>query len=218
MNPWVTLPAQSPLVLPLDLEAVDRFNAAARPQHLLHLDIVPEPFLGNPNGPVVLLGLNPGFTQGDDAVHLDPRFNAAARANLEHRHPNWPFYLLDPSLPSPGQRWWKQRLRALIEVVGLSAVASHVFVAEIHGYHSSRYSHRLRVPSQDYTRSLILGALHRDAQIVILRGRRYWFAMIPELMSSQRVALVRNVQNPVISPANCGDTFGVIVSAIESAA
>lgn len=99
-NPWNLLPSAAPFVLPVDARAIQDFNRRARPEHIIHPEIVPEPYLGNPKVPVVLLNLNPGFVDTDRTVHLNPRFNAAAVANLQHRHPEYPFYLLDKLLCS----------------------------------------------------------------------------------------------------------------------
>ena len=217
MNPWNALPASAPFVLPSDAREIQQFNARAAFEHLIHLEIVPEPFLGNPSAPVVLLNLNPGFVDTDRTVHLDPVFNAAAIANLEHRHPSYPFYLLDPAFPSPGQDWWKRKLRVLIDNAGLRSVANNVFVVEIHGYHSRRFAPTLRLPSQAYTRRLVLDAIARNAKLIVMRGRRPWESLVPELSAARSLAFVRNVQNPTISPGNLPNDFTDILSAVKTA-
>jgi hypothetical protein len=57
-NPWLRLPPGPPYVLPEDKEAVEKFNAKRDPKHrhYLHIDkILPEPFVGSQNAPVLLL-------------------------------------------------------------------------------------------------------------------------------------------------------------------
>src|ERR1700730_11344808 len=98
MKPWGALPDSAPYVLPMDAAEIKLFNRRVQPIQRLHLDLMPEPFLGNPLAPVVLLNGNPGFSEADPATHRDIEFRAAARRNLFHSHPNWPLYLLDPSL------------------------------------------------------------------------------------------------------------------------
>jgi hypothetical protein len=215
-NPWTVLPSLPPFVLPKDAEAIARFNARASLDHALHLDIVPEPFLGNPEAPVLLLNLNPGFIEADIPAHRNRDFRAAAFENLEHRHPEFPFYLLDPAFPSPGQDWWKRKLRLLIEEVGLHSVASNVFVVEIHGYHSQRFAPGLGLPSQAYTRRLVLDAISREATVVVMRGRRVWEFLVPELSGLSSVVYIRSVQNPVISPKNCPESFEGILAAVKT--
>ena len=217
-NPWHDLPVQAPFVLPQDQHQANRFNERARPEHRLHLEIVPEPYLGNPAAPVVLLNLNPGFSETDLAVHLKPAFQAAARANLLHSHARCPFYLLDPELPSPGRDWWLRKLRALIERAGLQAVSRSVFVAEVHGYHSRKFRHQPSpFPSQRYTQQLLNAAIERNALILIMRGASLWHSLNSRLVIYPSLARVRNWQNPSISPGNCPEVFGRVVAAIESA-
>jgi hypothetical protein len=218
MNPWSNLPSNEPYVLPLDGPPIEVFNRRAKANHVIHLEVVPEPFLGDPIAPVVLLNLNPGYVEDDREVHHDPAFNVAARANLLHAHTAWPLYLLDPSLPSPGQDWWRKKLAALIAAVGsMHVVASRVFVAEVHGYHSRRFHHGLRIPSQRYTFSLVEDAIERGAKIVAMRGMHVWLREVPRLASVPLIQL-RNPQNPCISPRNCPESFDEIARAVRGAA
>lgn len=216
-NPWRLLPPFPPFVLPDDRDAVEAFNVRASAEHAVHLELLPEPFLGNPEAPVVLLNLNPGFSDADHAAHQEPSFASASTDNLLHRRAQFPFFLLDPSIPSPGQHWWKQKLRRLIERTSLLAVATNVFVIEIHGYHSRRFSSRLALSSQRYTRQLVLNAVRRNATVIVMRGWRWWSELVPEL-SQNSVAFLRNVQNPTISPSNCPDIFDTVVTRIRNGA
>jgi hypothetical protein len=216
-NPWASLPAGAPFIAPDDQGAIERFNSNARPQHQLHLEIVPEPYLGNPKSPVVLLNGNPGFSDDDRQVHLDPVFNAAARANLTHERVEWPLYLLDPSLPSPGHDWWVKRLRPLAEAVGgYEAVSQYVFVAETHGYHAIKYRN-VALPSQEYTKHLLRDCIARDAVVIIMRARSVWMRLVPEL-SRARVFDLNSSQNVTVSPRNCPRGFAGAVARIRAAA
>ena len=58
-NPWRHLPDIPPFVLDSDRRAIEEFNASASADTHVHLDLLPEPFLGNKDAPVVLLNLNP---------------------------------------------------------------------------------------------------------------------------------------------------------------
>jgi hypothetical protein len=86
-NPWDRLPLQAPFLLPEDARLINEFNVNAADRFKVHFDIFPEPFLGNPNAPVVLLGLNPGFNELDIKQHKEARFAALSRANLLHQAP-----------------------------------------------------------------------------------------------------------------------------------
>jgi len=72
---------------------------------------------------------------------------ARARAHLVHGALEFRFYLLDPSQPAPGHRWWMRKLGPLIRATPLEAVAQSVRCVELFPYHSKRFGHaKLRVP------------------------------------------------------------------------
>ncbi len=50
--------------------------------HRLHLELLPEPFLGRPDAPVILLNLNPGFNDEDILAHGRLDFAESARLTL----------------------------------------------------------------------------------------------------------------------------------------
>src|SRR6516162_2449817 len=61
-NPWVHVPVDPPYVLLEDARAVGEFNASAGEAHQLQINkLLPEPFVGDPAAPVLLLSNNPGF-------------------------------------------------------------------------------------------------------------------------------------------------------------
>lgn len=214
-NPWTALPLEPPYVLESDVEAVRAFNDGALEPRVIHLELIPEPFLGVPDAPVVLLNLNPGFTDDDLSWHEDPEFKAQSLANLAHRASPYPFYLLNPDLRAPGVRWWTRKLRALIERVGLERVASRLLCVELFPYHSRRFGHgALGLPSQEYGFELVRNALGRNAIVVVMRGWKFWRAAVPELEEYPRRFALRSVQNVSITPRNCPEGFDQIVAAI----
>lgn len=128
-NPWSELPERPPYVLPMDragVEAHERrlrgLGIAAQENFRLHTELLPTPFLGNPAAPVVLLNLNPGFSEQDEADYALPAFRSAATRNLTHEVVDTPFFTIDSSLPATSSyRWWRSRLRRPIEAAGESA-------------------------------------------------------------------------------------------------
>lgn len=217
-NPWSRLPASPPYVLAEDADAIDRINVSARSELRIHTELLPEPFLGRPDAPVVLLGLNPGFNPRDLEHHQDKTFARASRRNLVHAHEEYPFYLLDPALVrSPGHGWWSKRLRHLIELIGLEAVARSLLCVEFFPYHSDKFGSRTtRVKSQTYGFFLVQEALRRGALVVAMRSLRLWATAVPGLAQYGRLVRLRNVQSPWVSPKNCPDGFDAIVAAIRS--
>lgn len=214
-NPWVDLPNRSPFVLPQDTALIDQFNSNAAERLHIHLDILPEPYLGNPDAPVVLLGLNPGFNVKDPEWHGKPRFRKLSRANLLHKRAEYPFYLLDPAIDRTP--WWDRKLRRLIEEVGCAkTVAQNVLCVELFPYHSKKFKHaKLCVPSQQYSFALVRRAIDRGAVILQLRGDRPWLSNIPELENYPSLYRPCSVQNPAISPRNFPDGFKAAVDVIR---
>src|SRR5437660_1590380 len=116
-NPWLRLPEKPPFVLTEDKDAVLAFNAEERSKrnpNLLNLDILPVPFGGRPDAPVVLLGNISGA--GDE--HMDdykkwPAYADRMRKNLLHKNTDFQFLPFGPD-PIPGHKeWWALRLRHL---------------------------------------------------------------------------------------------------------
>jgi len=202
--------------LPEDTSAVDRFNLTAQDDHRLQLGVLPEPFLGRPDAPVVVLGLNPGWKQDADPVrHANQAFRDCSRANLVHAPADYPFYLLNPHIDTT--QYWHKMLKPLKEAVGLEAVARGVLCVELFPYHSRKFHRRLpRIPSQEYSFGLVRQAMMRAAVIIQLRGEDPWMSAIPELASYARRFGVNSVQNPTVSPKNCPEGYRLAVEVLRA--
>jgi hypothetical protein len=219
INPWHGLPDRPDYVLPEDIEQLTNFNRRAKPEAYLHLNLIPEPFLGLPDALVVLLGLNPGYIDEDDAHHKDPAFMRRSRDNLLHLDSTYPFFLLDPAITAPGRRWWERKLRHLIERFGRETIAQRVLCVEYFPYHSRRFGHhKLVLPSQQYSFSLVRDAINREATIIVMRSKRIWLDAVPELNGYKRLCQLRNAQSPYISPRNCPVGFEAICLSISKGA
>lgn len=221
-NPWLGLPRSAPLVLPADRPHVEAFNEAEDQQpgrgyttRRLRLDMVPEPWVGNPRrARALVLQLNPGFHPRDLYWHRQPSFRRAARENLEHRRAEFPFYLLDPAFAaSPGGTWWRRRIGKLLGALehagrgdaALRRLANRLAAVELHGYHSNEYRPiPATLPSQRYSFHLVEKAIERGCVIVIARGARDWSIAVPALRRHDRVYRLSNAQSTYISPANLG--------------
>jgi len=108
VNPWLDLSDDPPWVLPVDRAAIERFNVTAASATKICLDALPEPFIGDPDAPVVLLNLNPGLDPEDPFVHTDSTRRRLIRANLAHEEIEYRFYYFDPAFDdTPGARWWR---------------------------------------------------------------------------------------------------------------
>jgi len=217
-NPWLDTPADAPFVVASDRDAVSKFNATANCASHIHTELLPEPYLGRPDAPVLLLNLNPGYDPGDLEQHTDSYFGGKCRSNLSHEASDYPFYLLDPKVEGPGRHWWRRRLKAPLADCGDHAVSQNVFCVEFFPYHSREFHHhRLRLDSQAYGFSLVRAAVTRGALMVVMRSKKLWFEAVPELENYPTLFELRNVRTPAVSPKNCPDGYEAIITAINAA-
>ncbi len=230
-NPWIRLPTEHPehaYVLPEDLKAVMDWNQQFGRTHefFLHTDkILPEPFVGAADAPVVLLSNNPGYSEAEEKSQARQiaSFRERMRKNLRHEPADYPFVFLDPDVTpnDNGNGWWQQRLRPLIERFGVQAVSRSVLNVVYFPYPSRRYGHRtLDLPSraQQYGFGLVRNAVARGAVVLLLRSgegnRQAWLEAVPELEG--KLVFGKNPQAPYVSPGNCPDCFETIVAAIAA--
>src|SRR5437868_14852359 len=116
-NPWTALPSRPPYILKEDRPYVEAWNdtvGATREDLRLATNLLPDPFVGRRDAPLVVLGLNPGFGGSERDEHSTRLFRAALRANLGNRRSEHAqFYLTEPFAETAGGLWWRKCLRAL---------------------------------------------------------------------------------------------------------
>ena len=202
-NPWEMLPATAPFVLPHDLDIVGKYNERAKGDSRLQLSVLPEPYLGNPGAPVVLLNLNPGYHPTNDPVnHARPEFIRRNRENLLHASTPHPFYLLDPTLIPHRTQWWDKRLRRLIEATSLASVTNNVLCVEYFPYHSRKSNRCPLLPSQQYSFAMVKIAVSRGATILLMRSSRKWRMAVPELEGYSNLYEANNFQCSYVTRNN----------------
>jgi hypothetical protein len=207
-NPWCELNASAPpFILEIDSEYVKRHNNKyAGSERELMVKSIPEPFIGNPNtAKVVLLNLNPGHSQNDEADHRRPDIKNAIFANLRHEGQEYPFYALNPAFKETGvAEYWRQYTRELQAESGLDdqTFSKRLLVIEWFPYHSAKAGLRPGVlcDSQLYSFELAKQMLRKDGvQVVGTRSRHYWVEAGREL---NRVLFLKNRQRPWITRRN----------------
>jgi hypothetical protein len=215
LNPWWEVPTQPPYVLPCDSELVRRYNEKhSVEKYRLHLNVLPEPFIGTENAPVVLLNLNPGFDDRDPVDHMRGEFQNLLRNNYRHCCSEFPFYSLDPRFENGGRKWWGKKLRPLIDICGRQKVSRSLLCIEFFPYHSRRFGNgSFRVPSQQYGFRLAHLAIDRGAIIIVMRCKSLWTEEIPQLETYSPMCVLNSPQNVVVSPRNC-KLFDSVVSII----
>jgi hypothetical protein len=217
-NPWIRLPHHPPYVLAEDLEVIDCFNNTAGKKVRVHTDLMPEPFIGRTDAPVVLLNLNPGFSPQDPRTHRRTAFRQTVRDNLVQRLPAFPFFFVDPDLRAPGRKWWENKLRHLLEKFGCERVANSILCIEYFPYHSERFARKCPpVPSQLFSFYLVQQAILRGALIVVMRSSNRWEQAVTDLRGYRLRYVLNSPQNVMVSPGNCPQGYERIVAAIGAA-
>lgn len=211
-NPWADLPDEPPWVLPIDRDAVRRATGRVG----LRADLLPEPFVGDPDAPVVVLMKAPGVGPGDDlAAHGRPAFQALVRRS--HQATSGAFHPLEPAAAgTPSSAWWRRVLGPLIAVVGEEAVRTGIFVAQALPYHATAVPPAsVPMPSQGFTDHLVRRAVLAGATVVVVNGGRAWSRTLGDeaLVGAIRP---RGPQVSHLSPGNLGpEGFGAVVAALR---
>lgn len=220
-NPWLELPSEPPYCLPEDLPIITEFNKQVeekqKDEFLIRIDGLPEAYIGSIKDPrVVLLNLNPGWSPEDHKHFEQPAFRKAVLKNLHHTLDEYPFYHLNPKFHfTGGARFWGQKLRHLISEVGRETVANHVIVLEYFPYPSLKYKmipEKIKrkfgielLRGQQYTFCLLRKFLDiENVAFVGMRKVTKWIRVVPEL--EDKMVMVKNFQNPAISPRNLPDS------------
>jgi hypothetical protein len=182
-NPWLDLPSQPPFVASIDAEPLARLRHVLRDRLELKLDLLPQPWTGSIHtAEVFMLALNPGFSPDDYVELRNAEYAEQWRLALSF-DTRTPFYFLDPAFTDTGgYRWWARRLRELIAVVGIEAVAQHVMCIEQFPYKYVSYRPLgVTLPSQHYSFGLVREAIGQGKHVVIMRSERLWLESVPEL-------------------------------------
>lgn len=217
-NPWLELDldgyrdGEPWYVLPEDEATVLRNNARYGPGEnpRIQTQLMPEPYLGRLNAPVVFLNLNPGYTPGlEERWHANPELKEAFRRNFTQGELPYPHIFLDPRFrESPGGMWWWDRLRHLIEHCTREKVARNLLALEYFPYHSRAYPN-VRVPSDEFARCILRNAMDRGATIIVARRWNDLVVQLPELLKYPCLRTASN-QNVILTPRNLPGFWDVV--------
>jgi hypothetical protein len=214
-NPWQDLPSSPPFIARVDASVLAPLLKRAE----LKLDLLPQPWTGNPaTATVIMLALNPGFSPEDYDEIRNADYAEQWRRVLTFET-RTPFYFFDPAFANTGgYRWWFRRLRELMDVVGLDAVAQRVMCIEHFPYKSARYAPLgVTLASQTFSFELLREAMAARKQVVIMRSERIWLESVPELRAYPYIRL-RNHQNPYLSRAQMTpEQFKALLGALGAA-
>jgi len=221
-NPWCFLPEAQPFVLQADAAAVAAFNQKyAGTPYELHTELPPEPFSGRLDAPIVLLNLNPGYSEDDATIMLgDADFQQAMKNTREFVVHDYPFYHLNPGFKqgNKGYDYWADKFRKLFEVdFDLKKCANSFLLLQAYPYKSKEFKKMTLLPSFDFTRRILLSAMQRRALVVQLRSKKIWEEAVPELAAYPRRIECRNPRRPTLSPGNLGsEGWRILLSALDA--
>lgn len=221
-NPWRQVPETEPFVLDIERDIIETYNATcSNPAKRFQLNVLPEPFIGNPGASVVLLNLNPGYDNTDPEWHSRESFAASILANLSHELKEYPFYPLNPDFAESGvAQWWIKNLRWFIQASSREQVANNLFCIEWLPYHSlsgptvPKWMAGNLLPSQRYAIALVMAAIERGARIVVMRKYKDWVEHVPILKNYSRLHLLNNWQRPWLSEGNI-QGYSLVVEALR---
>ena len=202
-NPWIDLPGAAPYVLPGDQPHIKVFNSYMKPRFRLDTNLMPQPFVGNRQAPLVILSRNPGAEGHHNDAYAD-----AIKTNLTSEAPDQLFPALEVRFEmTQGAKWWGSCLDVVASKMGskISQLAGRVQAIEFHGYHSRSWrALPITLPSQRFGFWLVEQAMIRRATIVVVRGQRDWTIAVPNLGSYPLLVPIKNPRSASISPGNCG--------------
>ena len=187
-----------------------------------HLELWPEPFVGNPNAMVYLLNGNPGYTaEIDELFANDMGFQSLVKNSIVHKPTsgyNDFFYYFDNITCNgethPGCDWWMKRTKQLRSVLGRNP---RLFNVEFCPYHSKNANNIPDyLPSYDYTNQLVINAISDNKIIVVMRMVNRWIRRIPQLMNYPNLYRLLNYRNVSLTSGNLvsvTSAFGSLVNA-----
>lgn len=215
-NPWKGI-EQSNIFFDGDKDIINKFNEKLKIKgadkledhdYYIHPDLLPEPYMGNPDANVILLFANPGFggKEKDDykATGLREKiFNNLTHSNLDH-----PYYYLNPELydsTSKGQpkftegaKWARRRMSELFDKIKAEELSQKIFTLQLHPYHSARFK-KLNdsFKGYNYTMSLFENAIERaekkNALIVCARSYKHWNEEYKKIKKNQELDMMKDL-------------------------
>lgn len=206
INPWINLDIVETRIHPLDKEIVDEFNQKAKQEFQFCRQLLPDPYIGNIKAKVLVLALNPGLSEEDYKTHKDQFFRKHYKKNLYQQQSDYPFYYLNPELDCPGSKWWRNKLRWLLEKTDEKYLAQNICCLQLMPYHSVQFKQpKNNLPTQDFTKEVVKEFIAKEATIVFMRSKAKWVELVPELETYTNSFVLRNPRNPTFSPKNMGE-------------
>lgn len=161
-----------------DAKKIQAFNKSLgnHPQ-FIDLNLMPEPYIGNPNANVILLFTNPGLKGNENENYKEfPELKKVLEQNLTHENFDYPYYYLDPKFrETDGGKWIRKRMNKIIEIVGDKELSEKIFTIQLHPYHSNEFKDfNEPLLGHNYSMFLLSKAIERKALIIFSRSHKEW--------------------------------------------
>ena len=202
-----------------DIPFIEEFNKRTKnPDHQLHTEILPYPFIGDVLGArVVLLMSNPGYKVSSNIeAHEkmsdeEKRFVIRAQTQAMLLEDRAIFYSGPEYKPfNDEQDWyWAKKTRIIREAV--PGAETKIAAVQLMAYHSRKYkpfpAKMGLLPSQEYTKRLVKYLIDKKDVVFVYRGiknKARWLDFVPELENATCVELSSSL-NACLSEKNCKD-------------
>ena len=199
-----------------DIPFIEEFNKRTKnPDHQLHTEILPYPFIGDVLGArVVLLMSNPGYKVSSNIeAHEkmsdeEKRFVIRAQTQAMLLEDRAIFYSGPEYKPfNDEQDWyWAKKTRIIREAV--PGAETKIAAVQLMAYHSRKYkpfpAKMGLLPSQEYTKRLVKYLIDKNVILVYARSKAQWLGFVTELENATCVEL-SSIRNACLSEKNCKD-------------
>lgn len=177
-------------------------DAAKHEQYQFHTDLPPQPFQGNPEAPIWILMLNPGYSEKTDQYpvsdadyykkHDDRRKAMLAQLTFSPpKEKNHWHYVLDNEDRNYSKNWFKEHF---FKDMGIDEnnVDKNIFILQACGYVSEKFNGDLNkmtksFPHMEYAQKLARWGLNHGKIIVIARSCTYWQNVLEIEKKSQEI-------------------------------
>ena len=188
INPWRKI-REKLYILKNEQKSVNELS------YMLHTELPPQPFQGNPDAPIWFLALNPGYSKQTDKYpesdadyyknHKDRREAMLAQLTFSPpKEKNHWHYVLDNEDGNYSKKWFMDHFIKNRDMgLDVGNIDKNIFILQAFGYASDTFNGNLNkmvksFPHMVYAQNLARWGLAHDRKIVIARCKDYWLDIL----------------------------------------
>ncbi len=220
-------------------EAFKEFCKKGNP-HFIDIDLLPEPYMGNPKANIILLYSNPGISSSktEKNEHKVEKFKSFLIKNLTHEPVEYPYYYLNPDFEeTAGGVWIMDRIREIFEIL-LDEIkdkrkvqlllSNNFFTLQLHPFHSREFQPINNSFSMDaYTIQLFMDAIERvekeEALMICTRSYVEWNKVYQKKEGTKKnledipnFIRTKNARSPYLTLGNLGEAnFNKLIAKLK---